>query len=435
MKRCHSLLAAALIAVPLIVLPATANAQGLRNKVLDLFRFGDCGEPLCLPSLVQQGNVHGNHYVPSAVASGGVVLDFLTSAIGTSLSNLPIAATTSGATFSFVGGAPVKTTLSAGPIFAERAQTLGRGRMLFGANVSVIRFNSLRGVPLNNVEFNIIHENGQVPNEVGNPLFENDILTVTSDIQLTSYISSLFFTYGVSDRLDFGVALPLVRTELQGRSYGEIIAFGPNTPHYFGGTAQNPQLSAVAATSGSATGIGDVAARMKLNLAPSGASGGAALLAEVRLPTGKEEDLLGAGEMSTRVFAVFSNRYGNFSPHANVGGVMRQGTSQNNSVLVTAGFDQLVTSQATFALDVISEWQMGNSRVSLPEPVTFTQPYRRVVSPTNIPNIKDNLFNLAAGGKYSASNGVNLVLNVLVPLNRGGLRPSSIVTAGLEKTF
>ena len=424
-----------LLATTLLGAPSIAHAQGLRDKVLDLFRFGDCGEPLCLPSLVQQGSIHGNHYVPSAVASGGLVLNFLTTAIGTSLSNLPNAATTSGATFSFVGGAPVKTTLSAGPIFAERAQTLGRGRMLFGANISAVKFNSIRGVPLNDVVFNIIHENGAVPNEIGNPAFENDILTVRSNIELNSYITSLFFTYGVSDRLDFGIALPLVRTTLEGRSVGEVLPFGPNAVHYFGGTALNPQLTAVASTSGAASGIGDVAARMKLNLVPTGASGGLAILGEVRLPTGKEEDLLGSGDLSVRAFGVVSGRYGNFSPHTNFGGVMRQGTRQNNSVLVTAGFDQLVTSRATFAFDVISEWQMGKNLIQLPQPVTFTQPYRRTVSPTNIPNIKDNLFNVAVGGKYSTAGGVNLVFNALVPLNRAGLRPSSILTAGLEKTF
>ena len=431
----HPVLRAVLVAVPLLSLPVAASAQGLREKVRDLFRFGDCGEPLCLPSLVAAGSVHGNHYVPSAVASGGVVLDFLTSAIGSSLSNLPIAATSSGATFSFVGGAPVKTTLSAGPIFAERSQTLGRGRVMIGANVSAIRFASVRGVPLDDIVFTITHENGRIPENFGDPAYENDVLTVTSNIELTSYISSLFLTYGLFDRLDLGVALPIVRTELNGSSVGEIKPFGATTPHYFGGTAQNPQLSAVATTSGTAMGIGDIAARMKLNLARAGASGGAAILAEVRLPTGKEEDLLGAGELSTRVFAVFSNRYGNFSPHANVGGVVRQGSTLNNSMLVTAGFDQLITSRATFALDFISEWQMGESAVTLPQPVQLTLPFQRTVVPTNIPNTRDNLLNLAAGGKYATRGGVHLVLNLLVPLNRGGLRPRSIVTAGLEKSF
>jgi hypothetical protein len=346
-----------------------------------------------------------------------------------------MSATTSGATFSFVGGAPVKTTLSAGPVFAERAQTLGQGRTLMGVNVSAIKFRTVRGIPLNGLQFNITHENGQSPNEFGNPIFENDLLTVKAAIELDTYYSNFFATYGLTDRLDVGLAIPLVATSLRGRSVGEIVPFTGTPVHYFGGTAQNPQLTAVASTEGTAVGLGDIAARLKLNLAPTGASGGSAVLAEVRLPTGSEEDLLGSGDLSARVYGVVSGRYGNFSPHVNFGGVWRQSEVQNNSMLVTAGFDQLITSSATFALDLITEWQMGGSLLELPQPVTFTQPFRRTVEPTNIPDTKDNLFNLSAGGKYTTAGGMNLVLNALVPLNRGGLRPWSIITAGLEFTF
>jgi len=44
------------------------------------------------------------------------------------IGNVPIATTSGGVTFRFEGGIPVKSSLSLGPIFAERAQTLGRGR-------------------------------------------------------------------------------------------------------------------------------------------------------------------------------------------------------------------------------------------------------------------------------------------------------------------
>jgi hypothetical protein len=423
------------IVVALAMVPSVGRGQGLRDQVFDLFKFGNCPEPLCLPSLQQQGNEHGSHYIPAAVASGGLVLNFLTSAIGTALSNLPMSATTSGATFSFVGGAPVKTTLSAGPVFAERAQTLGRGRTLIGANVSAIRFRTVRGIPLNNLVFNVTHQNAENPNEFGDPIFENDLLTVRAAIELDSYVTTFFLTYGLSDRLDVGVSLPLVATSLQGRSEGEIVPFTGTPVHYFGGTAQDPQLTAVGTTSGSAFGLGDVAARLKFNFAPASTAGGTALLAEVRLPTGNEEDLLGAGDLSVRAFGVVSGRWGSFSPHVNFGGVWRRSDFQNNAVLVTAGFDQLITTNATFALDVISEWQMGQSTLALPEPVTFTQPFRRTVHPTNIPDIKDNLFNLSAGLKYSTGGSLSWVANALVPLNRGGLRPWSIVTGGLEFTF
>jgi hypothetical protein len=421
--------------VALVITPSLATAQGLREQVFELFKFGNCAEPLCLPSLQQQGNEHGNHYIPAAVTSGELVLRFLTSAVATALSNLPISSTSSGATFAFVGGAPVKTTLSAGPVFGERAQTLGRGRTLIGVNVSAIKFRNVRGIPLNSLIFNITHENAESPNELGNPTFENDLLTVHAAIDLDSYVSTVVLTRGLTDRLDVGLAVPLVSTSLRGRSVGEITPFGSVAVHYFGGTAQDPQLSAVATTSGSAFGVGDVAARLKLNLVPSGSNGGGALLTEVRLPTGSEEDLLGTGDFSARMLGVVSGRFGGFSPHVNVGGVWRQSDVQRHSALFTVGFDQLVTSNGTFALDLISEWQMGGNLLALPEPVTYTQPFRRTIEPTNVPDIKDNLFNLSAGAKYSTPAGLNVVLNVLVPLNRGGLRPWSVLTGGLEYTF
>lgn len=426
---------AALIAACALALPAVAGAQGLRDRVRDLFSFGDCGEPLCLPGLVQQGNVHGRHYIPAAEASGQLVLDFLTTAIGNALTNLPTSATTSGVTFSFVGGLPQKSTVSAGPVFAERAQTMGRGRLLVGGNLSLLKFRTLRGVPLNGLEFTAIHENSTVPNELGNPALENDLLKVTASLQLNTVVSSLFMTYGLTDRIDIGVALPVVSTTLEGRSRGEIIPFGANPAHYFGGTEQNPDLSAVSATSASATGIGDVSARLKVNLGPSTGSFGLAVLGDIRLPTGSEDDLLGSGEVTSRIYAVLSGRAGNFSPHFNFGTAVRSGEVQNNSMLVTAGFDHLLSSKFTLAVDFLTEWQMGNSNLELPEPVTFTQPFRRSVSLTNIPDIKDNLFNGSVGAKYTAANGFTVVANALAPLNRGGLRPWSVLTLGIERTF
>src|SRR5512147_1085067 len=131
-----------------------ASGQGLRQKLeLGLFSFGSCGEPLCLPALVTAGNAHGRHFIPSAEAGNAAIIAFLGSAIGSNVSNIPISATTSGVTYSFEGGAPVRTNVSGGPIFAERAQTLGRGRVLIGANASSIHFNTLRGIPLSSLDF------------------------------------------------------------------------------------------------------------------------------------------------------------------------------------------------------------------------------------------------------------------------------------------
>ena len=140
---------------PLGALPlAAAGAQTLSDQVAGLFKFGSCDQPLCLSV---NADLHGSHYVGAAVTANAQLLSFLTNAINVSVSSIPISATSGGSTFRFVGGAPVRSTVSAGPIFAERAQTLGRGRFLLGANTTGISFSTVRGVDLDDIALNFAH--------------------------------------------------------------------------------------------------------------------------------------------------------------------------------------------------------------------------------------------------------------------------------------
>src|SRR5207247_737264 len=80
----------------------------------------------------------------------------------------------------------------------------------------------------------------------------------------------------------------------QGTSVATIMPAGYPSPHRFGGTDSMPVMTAVAGMDGSATGIGDVAARLKVNLAQSSAFG-VSILMDARFPTGNENNLLGSG--------------------------------------------------------------------------------------------------------------------------------------------
>ena len=98
-------------------------------------------------------------------------------------------------------------------------------------------------------------------------------------------------------------------------------------------------------------------------------------------------------------------------------------------------FDRLLAPWATFALDVISEWQMGDTKLALPEPVTIEIPFQRTIVPSNIPDRRDDLFNVSLGGKFATKGGLTFIVNALLPLNRGGLRTSTLWTGGLEYGF
>lgn len=417
------------IAALSLAIHGSAQAQSLSERFTSLFTFGDCGTPLCLSV---NSAVHGQHYNPAVTQGQLNLLSFLTNSIGNSLGNIPFTGASSGVTFSFAGGAPVATSLSSGPIFAERSQTLGRGRLLMGVNVSSISMDNVRGVPLNDLEFNFTHQNIQDA-AMGDPVFENDIIEVNTNLGLSLLVTSAYASFGLLDNVDIGVLVPMVRASLDGVSQAAVIPFSQPTPHQFG-TPGNPATTAQSTSSGSALGLGDIALRVKANLYQT-ATWGAAALVDARLATGDEENFLGSGSTSIRAMGVLSSRFGDFSAHANAGMAIRTGEHQSNSLLLTIGFDHLVSSKVTIAGELVSGFEMGESNLVLPAPVVFTAPQVRTVEVTDIPEQKDNLMDASFGVKFLLPGQYRAVTNVLFPISDGGLRPKFFWTLGFERTF
>jgi hypothetical protein len=444
MKRCAVILFVAL------VVAQPASAQGLSDLISQLFIFGSGDDPLFLAGTNDPNNpvsiqAHAGHFVPSAVEGNGTLISFLGTAIGTSISNLPISSTSSGQTYRFEGGVPILSSTSAGPIFAERAQTLGKGRILVGATYNAFQFHKVRGVDIDNIDLTFTHVNADFEgcdtifggdcSLVGIPGLENDYMDLELDLNL--YVKATVFTlnYGLLDFLDIGVAVPVISTSLSGTSLAQVRPFGgPTAAHFFDGTTADPELSASRAVTGSATGLGDVATRLKARIAQNDKSA-FAILADARFATGAQEDFLGAGHFSIRGVGIASAQFGNFSPHANVGYVYRDSDILTDALLATIGFDQMLASWATLALDLITELQVGASNLTLPAPYTFDVPFQRSVNQSNIPNIRDDIINGSVGMKFVTAPGLLIITNALIPLNKGGLRTNVGFTVGLEYGF
>jgi hypothetical protein len=432
----------------MLVMPL--RAQGLRSQISQLFIFGPGQDPLFLGGTADPNNpaaiqLHGNHFVPAASASNGTVISFITSAISGNVADFPFSSASGGTTFRFEGGAPVATSISPGPVFAERAQTMGRGRALLGFSYNTFSYASLRGVDLNNIQLTFTHENvtgpacdsivGKSCDPMGVPTLENDLMAFNLALDIKVSLASFVLTYGISDHLDIGIALPVVSTTMSGHSEAQIIPFGGTTAtHFFAGTPDNPVLTATRFIQGSATGLGDVAVRMKLGVHSSD-QGSVAILMDGRFPTGSEKDLLGSGKFSGRLLGILSARYGSFSPHANIGYLYRAGQERNDMVLATGGFDDLLTPSIMLAADVISQFQVGDSKLVVPGIVNIEVPFKRTVRPSDIPDTRDDLINGSLGFKFMLGGGATLVTNALLPLNRGGLRPNVLYTFGVEYNF
>ncbi|MGH7584087.1 MAG: hypothetical protein ACREL5_12760 [Gemmatimonadales bacterium] len=442
MRRASCGRPACAVASLLLLLALPLAAQTMRDRVKMLFEFTPgCAEPLCLVGA--NNAAHAGHFIASADSVQGNMIEFLANAIGTSASDVPLSSASSSTTFgTSASGLFVQTRTSAGPIFAERAQTIGKGRVLVGANFSSYSFQSLRGVPLNDLRFTFTHARTTSAPLGQGPAFENDVIEVATAVAVQFTQATAFATWGVIRNLDLSVSVPVVHLSMSGTSFAQLMPFGANTPHYFGSTA-DPSLNATAASSGSASGIGDVAARVKAVIANHGRSS-LAVVGDVRLPSGDADNFLGTGSTSFRALAIGSARYGTFSPHLNLGYWGRSTATLSNALLATAGFDNLIGDRVTFAADLISEWQVGPNKLAQAQPVviettvtdsdgTYIRP--RTITPSNIPSRRDNEMLSSLGFKYAAPGGMTLVTNVLIPVLRGGLQPSVSWTLGAEYIF
>jgi hypothetical protein len=433
-----------------LVAAGPLRAQGLQDRLTDLFIFGSGDDVLVLGGSASADDpairAHGNHFIPAAVSGNATIISFLSNSISTNITNIPFSSSSGGETFRFEGATPVRTSISAGPIYAERAQTLGRGRLFAGLARSGLNYKTLRGIPLDEVQFTFAHQNVDFPgcDELfggdctlyGVPTLENETIDFRLALDVSVNVTALLLTYGVSDRIDFGVVLPFVSTELRGTSLATVIPFGATMPpaHFFSGTPENPVFTASRFSEGSSSGLGDVSARVKVNLRQA-TPVSLAVFAEGRFPTGSEEDLRGAGAVALRGLGIVSARLGEFSPHLNVGYQYRGRALDNDAFLLTAGFDELLAPWATLAGDLITEFQVGTSRLTIPPDVTLEAPFRRTVRASSIPERRDDIVNASLGTKLSLPQRVTFLANAVFPLNRGGMRPDVLWTLGAEYTF
>jgi hypothetical protein len=228
------------------------------------------------------------------------------------LMSLPVATSAGGFAYRFnpTFGTVERISDSFGPFFTERALRSGEGRLSVGFAVQHAGFSSLQGADITG---------GTFPTNTARFIDQLQPFSVdTLSLTLEADTLTGFASYGVTDRFDVGIVAPVTRLRFSGRR--------SNT--FFGETS----LQSV--QSGSATGLGDVTLNARYQLLGTGASGVAAGV-DLRLPTGREEDLLGAGETAWRVFGAGSWERGIVALHAN-GGVGIGGVSDERFVAAAA---------------------------------------------------------------------------------------------------
>ena len=186
----------------LFIFLANVQSQTLEDRLSSVFH------DLLELNLAGSPGQHGEHFKPANVASSQTIINSLNNFIGTGVSSFPLSSTVAGLTFDFSSGRPVSTSTSLGPIFSERAQTLGQGLLNVGFNFTYMNFTKIRGLDTKDLRLAFTHQDVGQPG-MGDSPNEFDYIDLYLNMEIKASILAFFFTYGVTDHLDISVAVKI----------------------------------------------------------------------------------------------------------------------------------------------------------------------------------------------------------------------------------
>jgi hypothetical protein len=366
---------------------------------------------------------------------------FSTALVGQVVS-VPLPSPASGFTYRFDSSLGVfqRTTQSFGPILTERAETIGANRFAFGVAVQRFTFDTVEGLDLRAVPAVFTHDNAFL---LGG---REDVITTTTSIKATVNQTTTFMTYGVTDRLDLSVAIPVLSNSLEVVSDATIQRIGTTNPltHFFrqsdGTVGDRRTFTAV----GSATGVGDITVRLKATAKRDERNSVAAGF-DMRVPTGDPMNLLGTGTTGLTPFVVWSGSFDKVSPHLNasytwngssvLAGNPATGQSADfpDQVGYAAGADIGVNAHLTFVADFLGRWVIDAERLT-------QSTFHALDGKTTFPNITFGMdsYNVTSGAIGVKVNVVDRLLaqfNVLFSLDQHGLRDKVTPLVGFQYTF
>jgi hypothetical protein len=393
---------------------------------------------------------HDAHFQASTISSFGPI----NAEIGVQLSQVPLASPVSG--FIFANGVMQEAT-SFGPVLADRAETLGKHKIFAGASYEYFDFDKADSVNLKSFGAVLQHEAeptlcanpppGTVCGPDGEPVFTHDIVATQNRIDIKVHEVTMVGTYGLSDRLDVSLALPIVNVRVGMTSNATIYNFEPMPyNHMFAPVTNNPRetyispFNAILTNSGSATGIGDLRLRGKY-VAWRDAKEKSALAGglDVRLPTGDAYKFTGSGTWGVRPFVIYSYS-ARVSPHASAGfewngSSVLAGTVTSqpvtkaqlpNVVTYSGGADASIRRWVGVSADYIGTSLLNASRI---ENSTYTDYQGHAQSNVTTFNSNVNQANISLGAKVRPVARLLVTGNVLFRLNDAGLhfKPSPLI--------
>ncbi len=424
------------------VVPERVEARDLSARLDGLFGKGGIRLQVDNPDFPP----HQAHFTSASLETLGL----LAGQLAPSAADFPALSTTPGFTFRYNAEIQAfeRSSGTLGPVYVERPQTLGRGKLDFGVSYLSVDFQELGGKSLDKQRFTLEH--GDCCNPVnnppkpGDPFFEGDTIDLAfKTFELRSHVVSFFTTYGITDDWDVNILLPVVITamKLEARAKINNSASIPRVPprgiHFFEGRLTD----AFRSQDDDKVGVGDIQLRTKYHLFGAGGFNAGAGLA-LRLPTGDENNFQGLGDFTLSPLLALSYEYGPVDFHTNGGFQLNFDDSDRSRVRYAGGVTIRLLEEVALLADIIGSSSLKSDRISRRVTETLTGP------PPNFPlteqdrivskSFKTNIVDLNVGFKatpFGANRSVVAFATVFIPLNNDGLRADFIPAVGVEVGF
>ncbi len=303
-------------------------------------------------------------------------------------------------------GTVERASASFGSFFTERSLTAGRGQSALGMSVRTTGYRTLDDRDLRDGQFLT------TANQFRDEPQPFDLETLTLDP--TSRILTFTGTFGITDRLDVSAAVPIVSLSMTGSRVNV----------YRGDRVVQASADA------SVSGLGDVAVRAKYGIA-SGRAGGLAVAGEVRLPTGSEEDLIGAGKAAFSALVIGSAERGRFGSHGNVS---VSGGGLSNEVAYRGALCLNVAERVTLVGELLGRRVGQAGRI-----IAMRAPHPTILNVDTIRLVPENTSVSTAaavvGAKWNVAGTWILAGHVMLPMTGRGLRSGAVTLIGLDYAF
>jgi len=458
----------------------TSSSPPLSELLPDLILRGITLPPPTIPELSHEAHfspIDANELNNPAV---GIVTNFNKAMIA-QLSTFPLGSSSGGFTYTFDAsvGTFRRASNSFGPAFAERATTIGRRKLNAGITFQHTPYRTFEGERLSDgsIKFYLRHQECCSPGSGGagggggggggggtgptvqpngtrlSPPFEGDLIEAALSLKATTDTVAFSGNYGLTDRWDVAIAVPVVRVRLEASVRATILRLStPENPLTHTFEAGNPQADQrTFLDGGTATGLGDVLVRTKYRFL-SFAGGGLAAAVDVRLPTGDQEELLGAGTQ-VKGFLVASGGTERFAPHVNIGYTSTNGDVGKSGLLAELGGTSPLPDELNYVMgtefvphpkltligDVVGRTLRRAGRLELISKA-FQYNDETSVQTATFDEFEPRAGNLtlvlgAVGVKFNPTGALLLSANVLFPLTEAGLRSRLTTVVGLDFAF